>query len=387
MNIYTFADALPVRGSEAQLITAAIAAEWPKSLTQLARDAGISKFAASRAADPLTQSGLLLSTADGYSFNEDHPLAPVLLGLAWTFSGVRRPAPTFGWDTNGGDLVVDHYHFGRWLPEPLHLIDGQTDALVGPGPDLRTVRETAAWMGEFLPRLRSHEATGQEVYRRWSNERLRDLIHQTLHMGGALHPALISLRQAAGREAQGAHAPQEAHIHGLTWVQATYLASAELRGLLRVISLLNTAIRVGREIHRQRGEALFLLEQTNAIGTDSEFTDRRLQDSLAAAALAQELWEDDSYGSYRRIGGTPQVEDVGTAGDQIFAVALHRDATDLAARVKQMAEHPSVKQWATEHPEHARRTPLIREVPENLLLDLRALVQMPPPKPGAGPRQ
>lgn len=386
MSTYTFAEALPVRGSESQLITAAIASAYPKSLTELARDAGISKFAASRAAVPLTHSGLLLDTEDGYAFNENHPLAQVLLDLAWRFSGARRPAAPHGWDTDAHQLVVDHYQFGRWLPEPLQRIDGQDDALVGPGPDLRTVRETTARMGELLPRLRSHEAIGQEVYRRWSNERLRDLIHQTLHMGGALHPAITSLRLAAGHQAQGALAPEEGHIHGLVWVQATYLVSAELRGLLRVLSLLNTAIGVGREIHRQRGEALFLLEQASIAGPDSEFAGSRLQDALAVAALAQELWADDSYGHYRRVGGTPQVEDVGTAGDQIYAVALHRDATELAALVDQMAEHPSVQQWTTEHPEHAKQAPLIRAVPEKVLTDLRELVRMPAPRPGAGPR-
>lgn len=382
MSTYTFSEALPVRGSEPQLVTAAIAAPYPKSLTELARDAGISKFAASRAAESLTSSGLLGSTEDGYLFNDEHPLAPVLLDLAWRFSGVRRPVVHRpGWYDPAEDLVID-YHHQRWIPEPLQVLSGQVDPR--PGPDLQTAREATGWMGQMLPRLRTYESVGQEVYRWWSNERLRDMIHQTLHFGDALRPARASLLQASGRQAQGSRPPESVTVPALVWVQATYLASAELRDLLRVISILDTAIRVGRAVHRWRSDALYHLDQVNYSGRDSEHADGWLQESLDAAARAEALWADESHGPYKRIGGLPRAEDVGTAGDKILAVCLRRDATELAARVEQMATHPCVHQWRAEHPDQARQIPLVTQVPEGVLHNSQALGQMPYPEPGAG---
>lgn len=93
MRRYTFADGLPVRGSEAALITAAVAIDYPTTLTQLARTAGITKFAASRAADGLVSSGLLTVTSSGYAFNDAHAQASVIVDLAWRYSGIRRRPP------------------------------------------------------------------------------------------------------------------------------------------------------------------------------------------------------------------------------------------------------------------------------------------------------
>lgn len=386
MSTYTFSDALPVRGSESQLVTAAIAAAYPKSLTELARDAGISKFAASRAAEPLTGSGLLSSTADGYVFNDDHPLASVLVCLAWRFSGVRRPPAVHL--PGGGDPAVVDYHHQRWIPEPLQVLPADLSPaadVVTAGPDLRSVRETTGWMGELLTRLRGYEEIGQQVYRWWSTERLRDIIHQTLHFGGALGPARASLMRAAGSDAQGSRAPESVTVPALVWVQATYFASAELRDLLRVISILERAVRVGGTVHRWRTDALWHLDQVNRTGRDSEFAEQWLQEGLDAAARAEALWADESHGPYKHIGGLPRPEDVGTAGDKILAVRLHQDATELAARVEQMAAHPSVQEWNVEHPDLAKQVPLVRQVPSTALPDSRALGQMPTPEPGAGP--
>lgn len=372
------------------MITAAIAAEYPRTLTELARDAGISKFAASRAAEGLTGSGLLSHTVDGYAFNDEHPLAPVLLELAWTFSGTRRPTyrgPTYrAWGAEAAALEVDVRH-RRWVPEslivPAALPDPATDGRAG--PTLQDVRRTIAWMDGAVRRLRDYRALGQDVYGWWGNERLRDVVHQTLQFGGALSPARHRLIRAAGQEAQGAGTPESVSIPALVWVQATHLASAELREMLRVISLLDTAIRVGGTVNRWQSDAVHHLHTVNAAGRSSEFSDRWIQEALDAARRARELWTDESYGHYKQVGGTPGVVDVGTAGDMILAVALHRDATELAARVKEMAAHPSVEQWCAEYPDEAERFPVVVDVPAGVLHDSRTLDQMPAPEPGAGP--
>lgn len=388
MKKYTFVDALPVRGSEAQLVTAAIAiaAEDPQRLSELARAAGISKFAASRAAEGLVTAGLLNSDPDGYgyTFNDAHPLAPVLVDLAWRFSGVRRPDPSNGWFTPVAPSVdMDEFRYRQWMPESLSLaqdLDGG-----GPGPSLQVVRETLTWIGQAQSRLHAYERVGQDVYGWWSTQRLRDIIHLTLHFGEALFTVRELLTTAADQHAQGPLSPDQVHVPGLVWARATYLVSAELRDLLRVIQILDTAIRVGGAVNHRRGAALAKLHQVNVAGRSSELADEWIQEALEEEARSGELWMDESYGPFKHLGGLPSVEDVGTAGDKILAASMYRDATVLAERVQSMAQHPSVEQWRAENLEQAKMVPLIYEVPADVLHGSWALVRMPTPKPGAGP--
>lgn len=379
MKRFTFMDGLPVRGSEAQLVTAAIAAYSPQSLSELARDAGISKFSASRAAEGLLASGILVQDAQGYSFNDAHPEAKVLIDLAWRFSGVRRRYDPWG---QRDDYDSSHWHYGKWVPQSL----GPTADLAGggPGPDLRAARETVAWMGQLYVRLREYESVAGDVYSRWHTERLRDVIHQTLHFGAALSRARTLLSAAADHETQGAADPQDVCVPGRVWARATYLVAAELRDLVRVIHILDTALYVGHEVNRQRTDACFHLEQINTAGRENEFTEVSLDHALEAAAAASALWLDESYGQYKAIGGTPGPADVGTAGDRILAVQMYRDAQTVAERVQEMAAHPCLERWRAEHPEEAEQFRLADRVPEHLLSDTPALAKRGLPTPGGG---
>lgn len=382
---YTFGDVLPLSGAAAPLLTAAVRYAYPTTLTELAKAAGISKFAASRAAQTLTEADLLHNGGGGYEFNVNHPMADSIQRLAWRFSGVRREEL---WDPYSYrrplEGVNEDYNYRRLVPQSLQRGMPVPPALqVAAGPDLVTSRDTCDWFVRQAVVLREFEQDGQDVYRLWSNERLRDLIHQTLSFGGALGVAHETLASACGSDVQEDGSPFQVRVSSYAWTRATYLVSAEARDVLRVIGLLDQAMWVGYRVNRLRSEALHELNAINYSGRDSDFFDLHLSDALEAEQAAGQLWDDPSHGPWHNIGGTPRPEDVGTAGDQIIAVRLMRAAQTLAAQVAKMADMRCVQEWIDDNHDEAQDLPLVSEVPRD---ELRGQRDWPAekPRPGSG---
>jgi hypothetical protein len=372
MSRYTFGDILPLSGAGAPLLTASVAYVHPTTLTELAKAAGISKFAASRAAQSLTESRLMLTNGDGYAFNDDHPMAKTITELAWRFSGIRRARERdyrydAGYDTSH-EVNVEDFHYRRTVPESLQLgAERDPRPIQALGPDLVSVRDTCNWLANQVSLLRQFENDGQEVYSHWSNERLRDLVHQTLHLGGALRAAWTTLSAACSSEVQGDANPFEVAVTAHAWVRATYLVSAEARDLLRVIELLDTAIWVGSRVNTLRTDAVDGLGTINYLARKSEAIDSHLDAALKDQRAASELWIDPSHGPWHNFGGSPRPQDVGTAGDQIMAVRLLRAVKTVAAQVEQMAREQCVSEWVASNPAEATELPLVTSVPDGAL--------------------
>ncbi|MGB8379854.1 MAG: hypothetical protein WCG47_01180 [Dermatophilaceae bacterium] len=151
------------------------------------------------------------------------------------------------------------------------------------------------------------------------------------------------------------------------WARATYLVSAEARDILRVIKILDEAISVGSRVNDLRDDAIEHLHDINHADKDNQYADRWLDDALTAERKADAIWSDDSHGPYRNLGGKPRPVDVGTAGDQTFAIRLLRSARTLTEQVAQMAPHPSLQDWASIHPTEAKEFTLCTHLPDNLL--------------------
>lgn len=383
MDRYTFWASLPMSDASAALLTAAVECSYPTTLTELAKTAGISKYAASRAARPLLQAGLLRSNARGYALNPDHPMTPTVERLAWRFSGARRHDPDADRYTSSPPMrPQENDHYRLTVPESLQL--GATispDLTVATGPDLMTARDTCDWLAQQSHVLREFHADSQDVYTLWSNERLRDLIHQTLNLCGAVGAAHNTLAAACDSTVQGDGDPFEVRVSAYAWVRATYLVSAEARDVLRVVGLLNRAIWVGYHVHQLRSDALQELNTINYSGRSSDSFEHHLTGALEAEKEADRLWDDPQYGRWHHVGGTPRPQDVGTAGDQIMAVRLIRVARELSAQVATMANDPCVQQWIDANADQAHALPLIREIPDDALQGHRDWPSWPP-KPG-----
>ena len=386
MTSYSFADELPLGGSAAPLLTTAIALSYPVSLADLARHAGVSRFAAARAAPDLLQRGLLvLDDYEEYVFNHEHDLAPLLRSLAWRFSGVSRPAAdersgvprTLGWQ--------DDFHYRRWIPKVFQTRDRpQLESTAEDGPSLVGARDAHSWLGRTLPELRRYERQAQEVHYQWGNERLRDVIHQTLHFGSAVSEAQRTLAVDCAPTVQAGGDPWQTHVPAATWAKATYLVSAEASDVLRVVQILNTACRVGGHVNTLRDQALSALSDVNYAGQESQFREVWLQTALSKASEAEALWADDSYGPYKRIGGIPRPRDVGTAGDQVLGVRLLHTAEMLAGKVDEMASHPGFTRWIEANRAATSDVSLLRAIPENALRGSR-VDQTSSPEAGSGP--
>lgn len=364
---YTFQDALPLTGSSAALVTAAIGSPHPLPLPHLARVAGISRFAATRAADPAREMGVLVEDGGLWEFNDEHELSRLLCQLAWRFSGVVRSRK----DGVSYRRVIDQewgaeYRYRELVPESLLQAETNDPSRDVRGPDLVQVRALVDWGRDIMGDLRSFEADGQEVYSLWRTERLRDLIHQTLHFGEPLSRAISLMTPAAGAEAQGEKAPHEVNVTAFDWARATYLVAAEAHDLVRVIRILETAIRAGGRMHTLREDALGHLEMLARAESDSKHRQTWIDQAVQAAADAQAIWRGDTDTAdipYKHIGGMPRPVDVGTAGDKVYAVRLLRSARRLVDKTSEMASHPAFTAWSEAHPLEADQFPLISEVP------------------------
>lgn len=368
MTRYTFEKALPLPGAAAALLTAAVECPYPTTLAELAKVAGISKFAASRAAQTLMQADLLHLDPRGYTFNPDHSLAETVERLVWRFSGVRRHELDADqhstWHT-WAPPEDDHY-YRQLIPKSLQL--GATipaDSLAGPG--LVTVRDTCDRLAQLSRQLREFHSEAQAVYSLWWNERARDLIHQTVHLPGGLAAAHHTLEAAAGSDAQGDGNPFEVPVSAHAWIRATYLVSAEAWDVLGLITMLDQSIWVGHRVHQRRSDALRALNAINYSGTDGSSIQHHLAEALKAEKEADQLWDDPTYGRWHHVGGTPVPQDVGTAGDQVIAVRLLCKAQALSAQVAAMSEAPCVQEWVTANPGQAATRPLMVHVPDDAL--------------------
>lgn len=359
MTRYSISQALPLPGSSAALLTAAVGARSPARLSRLAQEAGISKFAASRAAAALAEAGLLAVTDDGhYRFASDHPMATTVTELAWRLNGVTPPDLDRHHARTPFAATDDHYAYRALIPPSLRINARPHPRLAEPvGPSLIKTRDLITSMQPVFADFAGYWDNAQEVYSRWHTERLRDIIHQ-LHFSEPLAAATTTLSGTCTADAQGEADPWEACIPGHHWVRAAFLMSASAEQVSRLVEVLLQAIEIGRRIDRHRYEAIYLLEQVN-YKPASEHVSTWVDKARTEAAEAARLWSAPpakGEPAFHHIGGTPRPSDVGTAGDQILAVELLATLRRLIAAVADMAAHPSVDLWRSLHPDEASWT-------------------------------
>lgn len=352
MAHYSMGSALPLSPAAGALLAAAINAPHPQSLAELGRASGLSRMAASRAASPLLEVGLLQQTPErAYIYNDAHPDSVVVEGLAWRYSGAVRPALIDGlwlgrerpwWPRE------DRYHYEAIIPDD---VDQLAPDDLPAGPDLVTARDAVSRMRSRADDLRQPEAAMQQVFALWRTERARDWVHQCLHFGTASHVAITVLTTAAGMSAQGSADPRQACVSGRDWARAAVALSCEARDVNRVRGILIQATSEGGRIHASREAARRRLEAVNASKAATEdmddggYVDRARAAATAGLDDAKRDWEAGA-GKWYHLGGVGVKErDVATLGDQILAVQLDRLLADLAGQVAQMAAHPCLASW------------------------------------------
>lgn len=208
--MFPYASALSTSDAEVRLLTALIQlADYPRRMKLLAETAGISAFAASRAAKTLTERGLMTQPGGaGYALSREHPDLPSILPLVWRYSGVRLPLQSrhprpidLG---NGGASLIRERGLRGWIPDELVIPSEHTDdVLPGDGADLITARDLVTTLERLLPAIDQVVDTVREVYSVWSTERARDVKHQIQEVGALTRQAHAELIAAADWQAQG----------------------------------------------------------------------------------------------------------------------------------------------------------------------------------------
>lgn len=357
MARFTYASALPVSGAAADLLTAAMARDFPVTLKTLAEDAGISTFAASRAAGDLLAAGLILGDrSEGFVFNWDHEQARELARLAWRYSGVRRPYnPVF-------PSIDASSPAQPWL-------DLVPDAIGLPaGPNLLQTRDHADQIGEVVNRMGEIRTISQEVFRQWRDERLRDVIHLSIELGGSALMAARHLASAADSHTQGDADPRQVSVAGTPWVRATLMVNAEAHTLQSALIPLVKGAAVGAAMRGHRRRALALADDAARLSKTRPHDALSALTGIAAEISAADdlLWNRD-HGQDRQpfhhLGGTPAQDEVGTSGDMVLAVRAQAALEDLVEILDVMATQAPVTQWQQQHPELARDYPLLLEIP------------------------
>lgn len=343
---------LPVAGSAGQLLAAAIRAPAASSLTRLGEDAGLSKFAASRAGRQLLDAGLLIQVDRGYRFDSDHPLADLALTVVRTLTGVTPYRhPEVGDAMNG--LADDGLH-SREIPASLRR----------PGPDLDDrafsqvtvlqARVLIEQLSELVAFLLEAERLCHDVFARWGSERLRDAVHLTMRLGDAAIGARTTLLTETSPRLQSA-APDVATVSVWAWARASYLVNAEFQRIARVVKLFEESAELGRTFHARREQ---LIDEALSVGrTGGQIADWQLQGIVDKAAEAEELWA-SSTGRLHHVGGMPGRRDFGGTGDQFLAVYLNRLGDRCRAMRTSMTEDSAFSTWQENYRAEAEQHPI-----------------------------
>ncbi len=341
------------------------------SLAELARWAGVPKASGARWAERMLEDGFLLEEARTgrerlVRLNPDHPLYEVVADLVWVQQGVSgardpyrlrpgvHPAPA---------LSIHDHRVQQLVPVELQT-RGLTADLVRrdafDGPDLARARTHVLRLERMLGRV-WFEPTLQSTYGRWHDERDRDLIHLTLHLGQGTSQAARALRaMCTAREA--AHD----RVGRTTWAHATFAVNADAVLCRTTAERLFEAVDVGRRLSaaaqeldavQRRVSRPSVLDETGLPGLAE-------RDHAVLTAAQEELESATAAvqpGRHYLHGGTPPMTSIGQAGERLLAVQVQALSVELCGVVRDMSAEPSFQAWLEAHPEAASGHPLLVE--------------------------
>lgn len=352
-----------------------------RSVTELAQASGVPKATASRTAVRLAEAGLIEDRGSGRErqlvLNRSSPHLAQISELLWLTHGVKLPPEA------SARRRTSPFERARWTP---FAVDGDIARLMPQmlrsepysatrelpeesydGPDVSTARACVLRLQRLRSRIVRFEPWLQTAYYKWSVERDRDLIHLTLHQDAAAAQAQNSLMFSAGDGAR------EGHVGRLAWAHAIYCLDAEaawLFGLGRTLEQVSTTSATMQKLRREieliheRLEAVATREDGSENGSRDDRARRGVQRDLAAlqeelmARRAELVAVQEALDGFYRHGGTPGVQEVGTAGERLLSVQASAAARTYAEQVRSMATHASFQTWREQHPQVAQQFPL-----------------------------
>ncbi len=323
------------------------------------RIAGLSYATANRATAVLVESGLVVACdGGGYRFNIDAPHGGIVLDAVQAATGYEyRQEPrswmdTPGWDGGVASLEVRDTVLARRMPEPL-LKRGNAASgcsVVTPGPTALEARtfslEIQHTVGASLMLLVD---TLQEPYALWHEERDRDLIHQTMHLGAGVHAAISSLTTHADES------DADAENHAVRWVHAAYALAAEaayiqelLTELAHGADLIALRTKIDAQIHEARRD-LKRVEADEALaarGRDAFLASYR--DRLTRAEARREVVAEVIRNAHGRRA-------LGFSGARLLYGTLEQYHHVIAPLAHEAFDHPSVQPWIAAYRDAAAR--------------------------------
>lgn len=193
------------------------------------------------------------------------------------------------------------------------------------GPDVVRVRALVTRLRRASA-LIPIEPTLQETYARWHDERDRDLLHLTLHLGQGVGQAARAL-EAQSTPCEGSRGC----VGRVGWAHAVYAVNAEAVMCLRVSTFLARAVDRARRYKRLQILVAEAQEGVRRAGErDESFQAKKTRDLGQREAELAEAAE--ALDGYYRHGGTPPIDSVDTAGERIIAMQCRRAAREMAAR-------------------------------------------------------
>lgn len=299
---------------------------FPRAMIQ--EEAKASRATTARVIDSIVSRGLvdLERLEEGtLALNEAHPIVPSLLNELYLAFGVvwgsrdhsgHRPAPRASRFEIRDAMLPRHMPaellggYGR--PEPT-TDDGSV------GPSLLEMRATVRRLEQLAQSMPPLEYLASTAYETWKNERDRDFIHQTLHMGTGIHQAIAVLRSSSGPSVQRGEHPADVPGSALAWIHSTYALRAEAAMLGSFVRWLRAMEE--RAVLREQLVTRILREADPlVVEPNSPEEDRRRLEQL----------ENEMTGDHG-LGGLSGVQDVGRGGERLLAVL----AAEMYERVLQ----------------------------------------------------
>lgn len=343
------------------------------SVADAGRAGGVSKATAARTVDRLVECELVterrLPRERMISINTDSPVYPAVAELLWVARGVHRSA----WPVHAESYVREDspYYIGDLRVQQLVPAELQTrnplemmnlPGEVYDGPELIAAR---ALVSRLVAGGGVRYWNGlQQTYARWGDERDRDLIHLTLHLGWGAQQAINVLRADTNARAAATRAASGRK----TWAHAVYAVDAEAHMCLRLSEFLAEAVNRARRLkkaQREVAESVTWLQRIQegqeprkplATMVTNKVTEHEAE--LEEAKLAMD--------GYYRHGGTPRMDSVDCAGERLMVVQLRAAAAKMSTLAHEMAAHPSFLQWQRDNPHVHDQRPLLPVVSPEL---------------------
>lgn len=341
-----------------ELITAGLA----PSVADLARIVGSSESSVLRTVDQLAALGLVGERRSGRQrllhAEKDSPFYRPLREVLFLLYGTVEHDPLSARFPDqlpplaGRSLPYEFSEVASLIPEDLHptIASGDPGDLdAHDGLTAVEARAQAMRLARLIAPYNQLHDLLQSAYYTWHNERDRDLVHRTIHVGHGLRRARSLLTTAADSAQYGGGEPLR--VGRATWTAAVFCLAAEQYAVCAYLAdWCAHAVNLARKLKREQvllEEDVEELKRTDELAAEQGRVSSRRGELEGGIAERREAIIDLEHElrGYYRVGGLSSMSDVGTAGERLIAKRFEGVVASVTEEIGRMSAHITYEPW------------------------------------------